>query len=80
MLLNERWQATKISWKIDDLCSLLDACGRTSSRGQIEIVITMEHQAVSALQAQALKRKEKLKALRERQLQVSSEITNNPYL
>lgn len=32
----------------------------------------MEQQAVSALQAQALKRKEKLKALRERQLQVSS--------
>ncbi|GAA6097834.1 hypothetical protein Q7C36_006878 [Tachysurus vachellii] len=38
----------------------------------------MEHQAVSALQAQALKRKEKLKALRERQLQGREQAEGEP--
>ncbi|MCJ8728774.1 hypothetical protein PDJAM_G00008130 [Pangasius djambal] len=38
----------------------------------------MEQQAVSALQAQALKRKEKLKALRERQLQGREQAEGEP--
>ncbi|KAG7335892.1 hypothetical protein KOW79_000585 [Hemibagrus wyckioides] len=38
----------------------------------------MDHQAVSALQAQALKRKEKLKALRERQLQGREQAEGEP--
>lgn len=65
----QRAEQLKSRWS---LFSVRDACGRADSRQQIEIIMEQQQQSVSALQAQALKRKEKLKALRERQLQVSS--------
>ncbi|TTF41814.1 Coiled-coil domain-containing protein 12 [Bagarius yarrelli] len=54
---------------IDDPCFLLDSCNRTDNRSQSDLRMIMEQQAVSALQAQALKRKERLKALKDRKLQ-----------